>query len=201
MFSVSALLILAFASFGLVAVSAWHVSSIVTSLAPPSCTTPGCVVGTSVTDAAVLAATSETCVPSSSCNYGTVTFQVYSAKTGGCSATYSGTGIAGFSATSESTVSVPSALASGSASVASGSFSTTALSPGNYVWIVNYVTGGGGNSWPSFGPECETMILTAPTLHSAPEFPLGSLGMLGILAFMFPALILLRSRFARKVPL
>jgi hypothetical protein len=197
MLYVSGLTLLAFMTFGTIFAGAWTTNSLTTTLAPPNCITPGCVVGTSVTDTAKITATPETCVPTTACNYGTVKFQVFHAAPTGCQST--GNAISDFGGSSSSTASVPSALASGTAQVTSGIFSTSGLTSGNYVWIVNYISGGGSNSWPSFGPTCELMILSPPT-RGVPEFPLASIGMIAMLALMFPALLLLRSKFARALP-
>lgn len=155
--------------------SAWSTQSLTTTLSPSSCSTSsGCTVGTTVTDAAMLSVTKETCTSSRPCNYGTVVFKVYSDPSFSSWGFYdgfsscpsiSGSPIAGFSGQTESSVAVPSTLAGGSASVTSGMFSTSGLSPGQYVWVVKYVSGGGPNSWPSYGPVCETMNLeTSPSI-------------------------------------
>jgi hypothetical protein len=193
---VSGLTLLAFMTFGTIFAGAWTTTSLTTTLAPPTCITPGCVVGTSVTDTAKITATPESCVPTTACNYGTVKFQVFHSVVGACKST--GSAISGFGVSASSTVNVPSTLAGGSTQVISGSFSTAGLPPGNYAWIVNYVSGGGSNSWPSHGPTCELMILTAPS-HGVPEFPLASIGMIAMLTLMFSALLLLRLKFTRAL--
>jgi hypothetical protein len=189
------LAVLALGSFSALMVSAWSTENLTTALSPTSCqSSPGCVVGTSVTDSATITVTPENC--NGGCNYGTVTFQVY-AYTGGSCSSYSSGAISGFPGpASKNTVSVPSSLSSGSATVSSSSFSTSGLTGTKYVWVVNYVSGGGSNSWPSYGPVCETMFIQQTS--GVPQFPLGSLGMLALLGIMVPAMIVLRSRFTRK---
>src|SRR5579872_844498 len=92
---VSVLTLLAVGYFGLVVTSAWSTSSLTTALAPPTCSSPGCVIGTSVTDSTTITATAESICNTQSCNYGTVTFQVFKAAIGtGCAST--GAALSGF---------------------------------------------------------------------------------------------------------
>ncbi|MGI0091940.1 MAG: hypothetical protein ACREBS_09540 [Nitrososphaerales archaeon] len=168
-----------------------HASMVTTSLSPTLCASD-CLRGTQVNDTATLSVTPETCSPAPSppCAYGSVVFKVFPDK----SCNTEPTGNPAFA----STVSVPSTLASGSASVTSGTLSTTALPPGNYVWIVSYVSGGGANSWPSSLQTCEQMILTSPS-NGVPEFSLGSLGILAVLGMTIPLLLMMRSSFVKNI--
>lgn len=131
--------------------------------------------GTSISDVASLTLTWGDGSP-----YGSVVFALWA---GTCS---SQTGSAIF--TSTITVSGSTSY-SGAYSTTSGSFSTTGLSAGSYVWLVYYTgTGTGGYPRaPTSGYDCEPITLTVS--HGVPEF---SAGLPLLLALAAPALLLLR---------
>ena len=145
-------------------------------------------VGTSISDKASLTLTSESGTPS-----GTVYFYLYA----GTCTTPTG------SALSSSTSSVGSSNNGHTIQYTSASFSTSSLSPGSYVWLVRYSGGGGWPSTPTSGTylsghyyDCEPITLTPSLPPPVPEFPLGMLALIGMMA---PLLYIMRSRFAKRI--
>ena len=167
---------LALVVFGAVPAFAWT-SSLSTTPQPSA----SVAVGTSISDMASLTLTSEIGTAS-----GTVYFYLYA---GTC------TSVTG-SALYSSTASVVSSNNGATKQYGSGSFSTTGLSAGSYVWLVRYSGGGGWPATPTTGTlvggnyyDCEPISLTVS--HGVPEF---SVGLPLLLGLAIPALLLVRAR-------
>jgi len=206
--SVGALAVLLFASFAVVGVSAWHITVAYSTelyVGTLPVTSP-VTAGTTITDTATIG------LSNNGPPFGSVIFQVFA---GTCS-TYSSNSPASPPSgalsvfpgpSSTDTVAVTSAAENSGGSTYSASISTTGLS-GNYV-VLSYYAGSGSGGYPpspsTTSPtgavvaaySCEPFSVSPTT--GVPQFPLGSLGMLAILGLMFPALVLLRTRFGNKL--
>lgn len=138
---------------------------------------PTFAVGTSVPDTAHIAFNDEG-------PYGSVVFAVASGTCGNV-----------ISVLSNVTIGIPSTPTIAYANVTT-TFSTTALSAGNYVWLVHYTGNPDGyKRYPTTGNDCEPFKLTSlPPPTSVPEFPFG---MALLMAMAIPALVL----FKRKLSL
>jgi hypothetical protein len=154
-------------------------------------------VGTPIFDTAGL-----TLVPvSGATSAGTIYFYLYA---GTCSSV---TG----SPLRSSTATVGSANGGATIQYGSGSFPTTGLTAGPYVWLTKYSGGGTSPGWPAFPTsttsgailfngiyyDCEPIKLTAPTPPSVgvPEF---SAGLPILMALALPALLLMRRQLPKQ---
>jgi len=182
-------------AFGASATPAFaHSDFISTQITPSACISPGCAIGTTVTDTVTfcLSTTSSTfCAASTKATVtcaqgantkGTICYEVHSGTCASIGALVS-------PGPSPSSTAVLTSN-DGSTKTYTSTLSTTGLAAGSYVWIVQY-SGMSVNTDLHTLKTCEPFTLTVGHGLGVPEFPSG---VALLMALAIPALLLVRSK-------